>query len=78
MTVDDCIEEYKTLGQKIFGHPRPLAAGAVLWHKYSHRSLQSVIEKVTQKYSETSAFDVNYPLDEDVCRWYEMSPENLT
>ena len=71
MTVDDCIKAYKTLGQRVFGHPRPLAKSAVLWHKYIHQALRSVIEKVTREYGERSEFSPKYPLHEDVCRWYD-------
>ena len=77
MSVDDCINEYKTLGQEIFGHPRPLAKGAILWHKYSHKDLKAVIEKVTKKHSEKSEFSVKYPLNEDVCRWYGIALDCL-
>lgn len=71
MTVDDCIKEYKTMGEKIFAKPRPFAKGAVLWHKYNHRALKRAVEEVTWKYSEASDFSVNYPLHEDVCKWFD-------
>ncbi|KAL8926793.1 MAG: hypothetical protein Q9172_001670 [Xanthocarpia lactea] len=69
MTVDDCINEYKTLGQKIFGNPRPLAFGAVMWHKFNYRVLEDVIKNVTRRHSEKSEEDVlHFPSDEDLCR----------
>ena len=71
MTVDDCIEEYKALGAKVFGNPRPLAKGAILWHKFDHRTLEAAIRDVTQRYSELGDFGGVYALDEDVCRWYD-------
>lgn len=73
MTVDDCLKEYKIMGDKIFGNPRPMSKGAVLWHKYDHRALRSAVEEITRKYSETSKFSVNYPLHEDVCKWYDTA-----
>ena len=73
MSVDDCISEYEALGQDVFGHPRPFAKAGFLWSKYSYRALESAIEKVTRKHSKTSEFDVHYPLDEDVCKWYDSS-----
>ena len=70
MTVEECIQEYKTLGAKVFGNPRPLAKGAVLWHKFDHRTLEAVIQDVTQRYSEPGESGRVYAMDEDVCRRY--------
>ena len=69
MSVDDCIKEYKMLGARVFGNPRPLAKGAILWHKFDHRTLEAVIKDVTERYSEPGQFGGLYPMDEDVCRW---------
>lgn len=71
MTVDDCIKEYKTLGAKVFGNPRPLAKGAILWHKFDYRTLEAAIQDVTQRYSEPGDFGGFYAMDEDVCRTYD-------
>lgn len=68
MTVDDCIREYITLGGKVFGNPRPLAMGAILWHKFNSGTLEAAIEDVTHRYSEPGNFEVHYAMDEDVCR----------
>lgn len=69
MTVDDCIEEYKTLGEKIFGHPRPLASkSAIPWHKFSAKKFEEVIQDVTTRHSERDEFTVSYPSHEDLCR----------
>lgn len=69
MTVDDCISEYKTLGQKIFGKPRPLAFGAVMWHKFDYRVLEAVIQSVTSRHCEKNEVDeLVFPSDEDLCR----------
>ena len=71
MSVDDCIKEYKTLGARVFGNPRPLAIGAVLWHKFNRRTLEAAIKDVTQRYSELGDFGGLYAMDEmgeDVCR----------
>lgn len=74
MTVDDCIAEYKTLGQKIFGNPRPLAFGAIMWHKFDHRVLQDVIEDVTARHSDRSEeFERNFPSDKDLSRTLVMA-----
>lgn len=71
MTVDDCIKEYKTLGAKVFGNPRPMAKGAILWHKFNYRILESAIKDVTQRHSELVEFRDSYAMDEDVCRRYD-------
>ena len=68
MTVDDCIAEYKSLGERIFGHPRPMAKGAILWHKFSARELEQVIQDVTSRHSDARDFEATYPSDEDLCR----------
>lgn len=69
MTVDDCIEEYKALGEKIFGHPRLLATkGAILWHKFNAKNFVKVICDVTSRHSEGGEFAVDYPSREDLCR----------
>jgi hypothetical protein len=68
MTVDDCLAEYKTLGEKIFGHPRPFAKGAIIWHKFNYRVLEEVIKDVTSRHSEKVEYNTDYPLDEDLCR----------
>ena len=75
MTVDDCIKEYKTLGAKVFGHPRPLAKGAIMWHKFDCRTLEAAIKDVTQRYSELGQFRGLYTMDEDVCKWYDCRPK---
>ncbi|KAL8861451.1 MAG: hypothetical protein Q9178_002325 [Gyalolechia marmorata] len=69
MTVDDCINEYKTLGQKVFGNPRPLVFGALVWHKFNYQVLEDVIKSVTRRHSEKSEVDIlQFPSDEDLCR----------
>lgn len=68
MTVDDCIHEYKSLGERIFGHPRPLAKGAILWHKFSAQVLEKVIQDVTAKHNHNETDDFpTFPSDEDLC-----------
>ncbi|KAL8690818.1 MAG: hypothetical protein Q9224_004317, partial [Gallowayella concinna] len=74
MTVDDCIKEYKSLGQKIFGKPRPLAFGAVMWHKFDHRILETVIQNVTRRHCEKDEMDeLDFAFDEDLCRTVVMA-----
>lgn len=68
MSVDECIEEYKTLGEKVFAHPRPLCKGGFPWPKYDHKVLEKVIRSVTARYDKKSDFEAVFPLDEDLCR----------
>ncbi|KAL8839505.1 MAG: hypothetical protein Q9170_001728 [Blastenia crenularia] len=76
MTVDDCIAEYKNLGQKIFGHPRHLAFGAVIWHKFNYRVLEAVIKDVTARHSEESVeYEPEFPSDHDLSRTLVMAFE---
>ena len=77
MTVDDCIKEYETLGAKVFGKPRPLAKGGILWHKFDCRTLEDAIMDVTHRHSEPGDFGGFYAMHEDVCRWYDRQPELL-
>ncbi|KAL9013546.1 MAG: hypothetical protein Q9173_001758 [Seirophora scorigena] len=74
MTVDDCIAEYKSFGQKIFGRPRPGAYGGILWHKFDCKALEAVIQDVTARHSENSEeFELDFPSDQDLCRTLVMA-----
>jgi hypothetical protein len=68
MSVDDCLYEYERLAGKIFGKPRPLALGAILWHKYSGKKLEKAIKDVTRRHGNIHPFGCNFSLDEDLCR----------
>lgn len=73
MTVDECIDEYKTLGNKVFGHPRRPSSGGILWHKLDHKVFEKVIRDVTAKYCEKTLFESTYGMDrtdQDMCQWY--------
>lgn len=68
MSVDECIAEYKSLGQKVFGHPRPLCKGGFPWHKFDCKALEEVVESVTARYGEESEFGIDFRSDEDFMR----------
>ncbi len=74
MTVDDCIKEYKTLGERIFGHPRPMTIGGLPWNRFSAKVLENVIRDVTSRHNKPSdTFGNHYGMergDEDMCQWY--------
>ena len=73
MSVDDCIKEYKTLGQKIFENPRRMAKGGFPWHRFSARVLEEVVRGVTSRHNKQSDdFGDHYGMesaDEDKCQW---------
>lgn len=72
MTVDECIKEYKTLGEQVFGHPRSFSKGAILRQKFDHRALEKAVQDVTTKYGEPSEYQRNYAMEsinDDMCRW---------
>lgn len=65
MTVDDCIKEYETLGEAVFGNPRPPSMKGLLWHKFNSDDLRQVIENVTRRRAEIqNNGQVMYP-----CPW---------
>lgn len=64
MTVDDCIEEYKALGEKIFGHPRRMAKGGFPWHRFNARVLEDVIRAVISRHNiQSEDFESRYGMD---------------
>ena len=55
MTVQDCLNEYKMMGHKIFGKPRLLCQrniAVIERPKYSHKRMKKVFEEVTARRSE--------------------------
>lgn len=68
MTVEECIAEYKILGDKVFGNPRPFNKGGFPWHKFNRRILENVIQDVTERFCEKKEYEVHFPLEEDLCR----------
>ena len=63
MNIDDCIEEYETLGGEIFGHPRiasirgPIPA---FRDKYDGAQLKRVVEKVVSRRLDNTPGEVAY------------------
>ncbi len=73
MTVHDCIEEYKKMGRRVFGDPRPPGLGPIPtpWHKFDATDLEKVIQKVTECHGEKieqTEDGVLYPSHEDLCK----------
>ena len=77
MTVDDCIEEYKSLGNKVFGHPRRMARGGFPWYRFNANILEKVIRDVTERHNmDSNVFETQYGmdrLDEDMSQWYAVA-----
>ena len=74
MTVPDCIHEYRSLGQKVFGKPRFLIAknfGVGNRHKYKAARLVKVFKEVTKRRNEKSDGEVYgkplFPSREGLC-----------
>ena len=72
--MDDCIEEFKTLGQRLFKHPRPMATGGFPWYRFSARVLEDVIRGITSRHNKRSEDSGDHygmeRMDEDMCQWY--------
>lgn len=69
MTVDDCIKEYETLGEEVFGNPRPPSMKGLLWHKFDSKVLRRVIEEVTNRRAEINFNgQVTYPCPKNRCQ----------
>ena len=74
MTVDECIREYETLGDVVFGHSR-VSLNGLLRPKYSSRSFEELIQSVGEAHT-IHPFDLNYhtdKFDDDLCKWF-VSP----
>ena len=73
MSVDECLEEYEALGDKIFGHPRPFPNKGLMWHKFDHKRLEEAIREVTSKYdgqqNDFESFFAMDRMDEDLTQW---------
>ena len=68
MTVHDCINEYKILGDKIFGHPRPCSWFGILWPKYSSGSLKRVINEASGRHN-TTGYRLNFEIEKHLAQW---------
>ena len=74
MTVDDCIFEYRRLGQKVFGNPRMISAlrfGLGVRHKYKAARLEEVFKDVSKRRDEKSApgetTQITFPSGRGLC-----------
>lgn len=78
MNIDDCIQDYKILGAKVFGKPRRCHFRSPLWwprDKYNHKILREVVEEVVrQRVPKVADFPggQNFAFDENRCRVYDL------
>lgn len=74
MTVPDCIDEYKNLGQEVFGNPRifsTLRFGLGNRTKYKAARLEDVFQRVTAKRNEYLANpdrSITFPSGRGLCK----------
>lgn len=78
MTVSDCLEEYKIMGDKIFGKPRPVSQRNTVvapWTKYSHSGMKEAFEDVTNRRGEqrNGVTPVIFPSNPDLCKTHVPS-----
>lgn len=75
MTVPDCIQEYETFGDEIFGNPRHLTAlnlaGIVSRSKYDAHKLEQVFRNVTERRGERTdeVEPLRFRSKTNTCRW---------
>jgi hypothetical protein len=84
MNVDECIEDYKTMGGIIFGRPRlfsmrgPLPANR---SKYDHEKLKGAVEAVVNQRlvgHGDHLGDHTFPSSQERCRTYESVKYDFT
>jgi hypothetical protein len=80
MTVCDCIKEYKELGEKVFGHPRPPGVASIVTLKFDADDLKKAIRDVAKRHGETMEdeySEVQYLSHEDLCKTLVDLPQNF-
>jgi hypothetical protein len=76
MNTHDCILEYETMGEKVFGKPRIFSwSGRIFWPRetFSHRKFEEVIESVIIRRTTVAHRGLTphmFPSDENRCRTY--------
>lgn len=52
MNIEDCLLEYRTLGDRVFGSPRKVSVrGPFPWlrEKFNHKKLEAVVKEVIER-----------------------------
>jgi hypothetical protein len=68
MTVDECLQEYRTLGSDVFGKPRLFTLKSLLGNKFNEDHLYKAIQGVTLRHCEDPRATTRFPSPKDLCR----------
>lgn len=72
MNVEECIEAYEQLADRVFGHPRRFHIRKPPWvprDKYNHKNLEDVIKEIVRRRSPSGlASTLFLQPNEDMCR----------
>lgn len=73
MTVEDCIQQYETLGDRVFGRPRRFHIRKAPWilrEKYNHKHLEEVMKEVVKSHDPSGKSQAKFTSNDDMCRTY--------
>ncbi|KAF1930023.1 FabD/lysophospholipase-like protein [Didymella exigua CBS 183.55] len=78
MTVEDCLDEYKTMSDRIFGKPRWISQRnmGMPWPKYSSRSMEKAFQDVSLRRSDSTTTGKHhstmptFPSTEGICQTF--------
>jgi hypothetical protein len=76
MNIEDCLLEYRTLGESVFGSPRKVSIrGPWYWlrEQFSHKKLETVVKKVIERravFEPGEMAEHVFKSDEKRCRTY--------
>lgn len=72
MNVEECINAYEHLADRVFGHPRHFHIRKPPWiprDKYNHKSLEEVIKEIVRRRSPSGKSNTLFRQpNEDMCR----------
>ena len=71
MTVDECLEAYENLVDRVFGHPRILHIRNSLYpkDKYNEKMLEDVVRDIVRQRDPRGSSNAAFPqYNEDMCR----------
>ena len=80
MTVADCMQQYETLGDRVFGRPRRFHIRRPPWipkEKYNHKHLEEVMKDVVKSRDPSGTSQAKFTSNEDMCRTYVVCIRDL-
>ncbi|KAL9118353.1 MAG: hypothetical protein Q9187_005102 [Circinaria calcarea] len=81
MTVDECLEVYEHLADRVFAHPRRFYIRKPPWiprDKYDHRPLEDIIKEVVRKFEPDGLANSNFTqANTDMCRTIVIAWQKL-